>query len=89
MQQSLQAVGTDLPAWPQLGTAAMISGVALSYITRRILTGQSMPSGRYEVHIDGSLDPQWNTPEAVAQRAQEKEEFIEGFNLVFSEEINV
>jgi hypothetical protein len=89
MQQSLQAVGSDLPAWPQLGTAAMISGVALSYITRRILTGQSMPSGRYEVHIDGSLDPQWNTPEAVAQRAQEKEEFIEGFNLVFSEEINV
>jgi hypothetical protein len=86
-QLSLTAVGSELPAWPQLGTAALLSGTATAYVVRRILTGAAMPSGRYEVHLDASLDPSYHSPEATAERAQKKAEFIDGFNLIYGEGI--
>jgi len=43
---SLQEVGVSLPAWPQLGETAVMSGLAVSNIIRRILTGEKICSGR-------------------------------------------
>lgn len=86
MQYSLTMTGQQLPAWPQLGNAATLSGAAISYVARRILTGQPMPSGRYEVNFDTNLDVDYHTPEAIADREEKKQEFIESFNLMYGEE---
>ncbi|GGX02162.1 hypothetical protein [Streptomyces lomondensis] len=76
MQLSLQQVGTRLTAWPQLGTAAALSGVALAYAARRILTGQLMPSGRYTVDLDALLDAEYQTPRAVDERTRINTEYV-------------
>lgn len=87
MQLSLVAVGSELPAWPQLGNAAVLSGVAVSYVVRRIILGEDMPSGRYRVCLDSSLDPSYHSEAAKEYRTQQKEEFISGFNLIFAEDM--
>jgi molybdopterin/thiamine biosynthesis adenylyltransferase len=80
---SLTEVSQSIPSWPQLGNAATLSGVAVSYVLRRIITGQSMPSGRYWVNLDAALDPEYNTTEALAFREQDRQEFIESFSLIY------
>lgn len=86
MQYSLTMVGSKLPAWPQLGNAATLSGAAISYVARRILTGQPMPSGRYEVNFDADIDPDYHTEAARQERAEKKADFIAGFKLIFGDE---
>lgn len=85
MQISLTQVGTKLPAWPQLGNAATLSGVAVSYIVRRILAGDDMPSGRYEVNLDSLIDPAYHTDEQVNYRKKQKDNFVLGFQLLYGE----
>lgn len=80
---SLTLVGSKIPSWPQLGNAANLSGVAVSYLARRIVTGEEVPSGRYEVNLDSLLDPAYNEPGSVAARKKHKDEFIKGFELLF------
>lgn len=86
MQQSLQMVGTRLPNWPQLGNAATLSGAATSYVARRILAGLPMPSGRYHLHLDRAMDVEYMTDEAATERARLKQDFIDGFNLLYGAE---
>lgn len=85
LQLSLTQVGSQLPSWPQLGNAAIVSGAAASYVARRILTGQPMPSGRYEIHLDAALEPDYHSEQSRSQRARAKADFIEGFELLFGE----
>ncbi len=85
-QQSLMQVGSRLPSWPQLGNAATLSGVLISYAARRVVCGQELPSGRYYFSIDELLDPAFGSQEAVAERAREKEIFLTGFNLLYGKE---
>ncbi|KKU43216.1 MAG: hypothetical protein UX60_C0032G0006 [Berkelbacteria bacterium GW2011_GWA2_46_7] len=82
-RMSLTMVGTKLPAWPQLGNAATLSGVAVSYISRRILTGLSMPSGRYEVSLDEKFDPSYFESSSVRDREIDRKEFIFTLNKIF------
>ncbi len=82
-QLSLQEVGARLPAWPQLGTAATLSGVLCAYVARRILTGQTMPSGRYFVSLDSLLDVDYPSPGATAERARIKSEFVNNLSAMF------
>lgn len=86
MQLSLTQVGSKLPTWPQLGNAAILSGAATSYVARRILAGEDMPSGRYEVHFDELIDPHYKTEAAQADRAQKKAEFIKSSELLFGKD---
>jgi hypothetical protein len=83
-QYSLMQVGQTIPAWPQLGNAAILSGAAVSYTARRILTGQPMPSGRYEVNFDRDIDPDFSSDEATAERKRLRDEFELGFNLIYT-----
>lgn len=80
---SLTQVGQTLPAWPQLGNAATVAGAAVSYVLRRIICGQSMPSGRYWISLDASLDPEYHTEAAESMRAADRQAFIDGFNLIY------
>ena len=82
-RMSLTMVGTKIPAWPQLGNAATLSGVAVSYVSRRILTGLSMPSGRYEVSLDEKLDPTYFRGSSVQEREIDRKEFIFTLGKIF------
>lgn len=46
MQGSLKNIGVTIATWPQLGTAASISGAIAAYAIRRIVTRQKLPSQR-------------------------------------------
>jgi molybdopterin/thiamine biosynthesis adenylyltransferase len=86
-QFSLQSVGTRLPAWPQLGNAAVLSGVAVSYAIRRLVCGQELPSGRYHVSLDACLDPTYSDSDSVEARLTHTREFGQSFELLFGGEI--
>lgn len=53
MQYSLGQVGRTLPTWPQLGTAATLSGAVGAYAARLIACGDDLPSGRHFVPVRG------------------------------------
>lgn len=86
MQFSLTMVGAQIPTWPQLATGANAAGIASAYAARRILNGEPMPSGRYQVNINQLLDPTYSAPETVAARQQQKADFCQAFELLFGEE---
>jgi molybdopterin/thiamine biosynthesis adenylyltransferase len=82
-QQSLMAVGSRIPAWPQMGTAATVAGAVVAYAARLILTGQGMPSGRYHVPIDAPLDPTYYSTSALDARQAGTADFELGLELIY------
>lgn len=88
-QSSLEEVGTVLNTWPQLGTAALLAGVALTFVSRRILLGQPMPSGRYAIGLEEHLVPKHNSPSSVNERRNHTNRIMKNFRSFqdFIEEI--
>ncbi|MDO8650463.1 MAG: ThiF family adenylyltransferase [Candidatus Berkelbacteria bacterium] len=88
-QNSLEEVGTVLNTWPQLGTAALLAGVALTFVTRRILLGQPMPSGRYSIGLEEHLVPNHNSSSEVSARKNHTNHIMSNFRSFqhFIEEI--
>lgn len=58
MYESLMEVGKSLPSWPQLGSAAALSGISIAYVIKKILLGQKVHEGRILVSLDEKLDPE-------------------------------
>ena len=54
LKESYALLGTELVTWPQLASDVMAGGGHAAEAARRILLGQSMPSGRYYVELDKS-----------------------------------
>lgn len=50
--ESLSEVGKTLFSWPQLGSAANMSGSILAYLSRQIANGSKIPSGKYDINIE-------------------------------------
>lgn len=78
-QDSLEDVGTVLNTWPQLGTAALMAGVALTFVARRILLGLPMPSGRYAIGLEEHLVPGFNSVTARADRQNHTVHIMKNF----------
>jgi len=55
MTQSLNAVGKTLVSWPQLGTAALLSGVVGAYMTRMITNGHHFQFRRRLIRLNDQL----------------------------------
>jgi hypothetical protein len=53
--ESVLEMGRTLVSWPQLGSAAVLNGSALSYCVRRILNGQSAVTNRVLISFESSL----------------------------------
>lgn len=51
LKESLREIGKTIAAVPQLGTTAMLAGVAANFVIRKIVMGEHMPSGRYMVRL--------------------------------------
>lgn len=70
MLESLMAVGQTLPSWPQLGGAAVLSGLYLAYAARKILLGQAINSGRFLMGPEAQLNPTMQTAEYQQHKAE-------------------
>ena len=81
MQTSLLEVGKTLYAWPQLGSAATLSGVAVAYVVKRILLGEKLKTGKLEVNLDALFDPDYYTTESVQKRSKDIEHFLKTIGL--------
>lgn len=81
MQQSLAEMGKTIVSWPQLGGAALINGAAVAYCVRKILNHQPLENNRALISLDEKLVPDYNTPAAVAHRAQVSAQFAKAFDL--------
>jgi len=79
MQQSILQVGSILNTWPQLGTAAVVAGVAITFIARRILLGEDMPSGRYALTLEDALVPGYTGEAARKEREEHTRQTMEAF----------
>ena len=51
-KQSLAEIGKTISTWPQLATAVVLGGGVAAEISRRILLGEDVPSGRYYIDLD-------------------------------------
>ena len=52
LQNSFLQVGNSIPGIPQLAEATFLRGAALAYFARKIVTKDSVPSGRYTLELD-------------------------------------
>jgi len=55
MLKSLLEVGKTIYSWPQLGSAATLCGVALTYLTKKIVLKEKIKSGRILININEIL----------------------------------
>lgn len=78
-QQSLMDIGKSLSGIAQLGTAATIAGAAVAYVSRRIITGVDMPSGRYVMGCEPTFIPGYNSAAEKKKRAAHTKKFINSF----------
>lgn len=76
MQSSLLEVGRTLFSWPQLGSAATLSGVVVAYLVRAIVTGENVRSGKYAIDLDAVFDGDYHTPARESERRRATEEFL-------------
>jgi len=56
MLASVFEVGKTLYSWPQLGTAATFTGVVTAFLTRAIVCGRKIKSGKYDLNLELIFD---------------------------------
>lgn len=81
MQDSLMEVGKTLYSWPQLGTAATLSGVAIAYLVKRLAQGEKLKSGKYEINFDGIFDPEYDSKKSKLKREKHRRNFLKKLGL--------
>lgn len=81
MLSSLAEVGRTLYSWPQLGSAATFSGLVLAYLVRKIMVGDPIKSGKYDLSLDSILDASYNDPDKVKQRKEMTKNFLKALGL--------
>lgn len=54
--ESLSEVGKTLYSWPQLGSAANMSGSILAYVVRQLANGTGLVSGKYDLNFEKILN---------------------------------
>lgn len=79
MLSSLMEVGKTLYSWPQLGSAATLSGVAIAYVVKRLALGEKIKSGKLEVNLDSIFDPDYEKDKS--RREEEKRKFLDILGL--------
>lgn len=73
--RSVLEVGKTLYSWPQLASAATLSGAVIAYVVKRIALNESIAEGKLEVNLDYVFDPNYKKNEGL--RRDESEKFLE------------
>lgn len=81
MLDSVLQVGRTIYSWPQLGTAASMCGVALTYLGRKVILRDSIDSGRYEVNLDQIFIRNFNTPVQKKLRENKRRGYLKAMGL--------
>jgi len=81
MQESLLEVGKSLYSWPQLITAASLSGVAVTHAVVRLLLGKKLKNGKMEVNLDSIFDPEYFHTLSVEEREDKRNKFFKIISL--------
>ncbi|MEK7547092.1 MAG: ThiF family adenylyltransferase [Patescibacteria group bacterium] len=81
MLDSLLEVGKTLYSWPQLGDAATLAGVSLSYVVKRLALGEKIKSGKLEVNLDSVFDPDYFSESAKNERDEKRRDFKDKLGL--------
>jgi molybdopterin/thiamine biosynthesis adenylyltransferase len=58
--QSIFEVGKTIYSWPQLITAAMLSGAVVAYLVKKIILNEKIKSGKLEVNLNKIFDRDYN-----------------------------
>lgn len=77
MLASVLEVGKTLYSWPQLGSAATLSGVIAAYIARKIALGEKVREGKFEVNLDLIIDTNYSAEE----RSEKRNDFLKKMGL--------
>lgn len=72
MLESVSRIGTELYAWPQLATAATLTGVVIAYAVRRLANQLPLPSGQTVLDPEAILDPDYHLPTRRQERQQRR-----------------
>lgn len=78
MMSSLMELGKTLYTWPQLGSAAALSGALLSYVVRAVITGQPIGQGKFVIRPEEIFDPSYNSDSSVRVRKSIQDAFTSG-----------
>lgn len=77
--ESIPEVGKTIYSWPQLASAATLSGAVLAYTVRRIALGESVREGKFEVNLDAVVDLEYEGNAHVRRNTLEK--FLDAVGL--------
>jgi len=80
MQQSLLEIGQSIPTWPQLGTAALLNGVAVATAVRKILTNQPIINKRAILSLSSWLVPDYDSSDSIEHRSRQTLEFTRSYD---------
>jgi molybdopterin/thiamine biosynthesis adenylyltransferase len=58
--QSIFEVGKTIYSWPQLITAAMLSGAVVAYVVKKIILNEKIKSGKLEINLNKIFDRDYN-----------------------------
>jgi hypothetical protein len=71
---SVLEVGRTIYSWPQLASAATLSGAVLAYTVRKIANGEKIKSGKIDISLESFLDIDY--PKVKKQRIKEAGNFL-------------
>lgn len=71
---SVAEVGKTIYSWPQVASAATLSGATLAYVVRKIALGEKVADGKIEISLEAALDPFYEQNKKT--RVAEAEKFI-------------
>jgi len=77
--ESIPEVGKTIYSWPQLASAATLSGALLAYVIRRIALGENVREGKFEVNLDAVVDLDYEGNAHVRRNTMEK--FLDAVGL--------
>jgi ThiF family len=76
---SVTEVGKTIYSWPQLASAATLSGVVIAYLVRRIALGEDVTEGKSEINLDRVLDPHYEKDKDM--RDEETKKFLKAIGM--------
>lgn len=77
MKASLLEIGQTITSWPQLASGVFLGGASVAHVSRRLLLGSNVNSGRYYIDFDDILKIDTHLEEVIKPNYQTISDFQE------------